>query len=161
MQQIFKIAQQEASHMQFMLNINGIMSKAYVDLVSNFNSTLTNLVLTRRDAYLHHALPNLDAFRLVSLYSAPVSGGDLFDRAMMQEYKQLLISLGVETSTKKERFYPYKKKKGSGSHQHQHAPLGGYYQPVPEYGALLLSPSGWSQRRLRQSQMTWPRRQYV
>ena len=52
MQQIFRMTQQEASQMQFMLDISSSMSKAYADLVSNFNSTLTNLVLIRRDAYL-------------------------------------------------------------------------------------------------------------
>ena len=118
------MTQQEASQMQFMLDISRSMSKAYADLVSNFNSTLTNLVLVRRDAYLCHAHPNLDAFRPRSLRSAPISAGDLFDRAMMQEYEQHLIGLGVKTGTKKERFHPYKKKKGRGGHQCQHAQQG-------------------------------------
>ena len=113
MQQMFSITQQEASQMQFMLDISRSMSKAYADLVANFNSSLTNLVLIRRDAYLCHAHPNLDAFRLRNLRSAPISGGDLFDRLLMQEYEQHLIGLGVKTGTK-EHFHPYKKKKGRG-----------------------------------------------
>ena len=67
MQQLFGITQQEASQMQYMLDINRSMSKVYADMVANFNSTLTNLVLIRRDAYLSHAHPNLDAFRLHNL----------------------------------------------------------------------------------------------
>ena len=57
MQQLFSMTQQEASQMQFMLDISRSMSKAYTDLVSN--STLTNLVLVSRDAYLRHAI-NVD-----------------------------------------------------------------------------------------------------
>ena len=111
------------------------MSKAYADLVANFISSLTNLVLLRRDAYLCHALPNLDAFRLRKIHSATISGGDLFGRTLMQEYEQHLIGLGVRPGSKKDRFHPYKKqKKGRGGHQHQ-APQGVYYQqmPAPQY----------------------------
>ena len=135
MQQMFSITQQEASQMQFMLDISRSMSKAYADLVANFNSSLTNLVLIRRDAYLRHAHPNLDAFRLRNLRSAPVSGGDLFDRSLMQEYKQHLIGLGVKTGTKKERFHPYKKKRGRGGNQRHHATQGMFYptMPAPQY----------------------------
>ena len=81
--------------MQFMLDISRSMSKAYADLVANFLSTLTNLVLLRRDAYLKHAHPSLDSFRVKNLRSAPISGGDLFDRSLMQEYEQHLIGLGI------------------------------------------------------------------
>ena len=111
------------------------MSKAYADLVANFNSSLTNLVLLRRDAYQRHAHPNLDTFRLHNLNSAPISGGDLFDRSLMQEYEQHLIGLGVKTGTKKEHFHPYKKKKGRGGNQPHHAPQGMFYQPMlaPQY----------------------------
>ena len=135
MQQMFSITQQEASQMQFMLDISRSMSKAYADLVANFNSSLTNLVLIRRDAYLRHAHPNLDAFRLCNLRSAPVSGGDLFDRSLMQEYEQQLIGLGVKTGTKKECFHPYKKKRGRGGNQRHHAPQGMFYptMPAPQY----------------------------
>ena len=91
------------------------MSKAYADLVSNFLSSLTNLVLLRLDAYLLHAHPNLDAFRVRNLRAAPVSGGDLFERNLMQEYEQHLIGLGVKPGSKKEqRFHPYEKNKRGG-----------------------------------------------
>ena len=119
MLQLFTMTQQESAQMQFMLDISRSMSKAYADLVSNFLSTLTNLVLLRRDAYLHHAHPNLDAFRVRNLRAAPVSGGDLFERSLMQEYEQHLIGLGVKPGSKKEqRFHPYKKsKRGRGGRQ--------------------------------------------
>ena len=135
MQQLFSITQQEASQMQFMLDITRSMSKAYVDLVANFNSSLTNLVLIRRDAYLRDSHPNLDSFRLRNLRSAPISGGDLFDRSLMQEYEQHLIGLGVKTGTKKKCFHPYKNKKGRGGNQRHHTPQGMFYQPMqaPQY----------------------------
>ena len=100
-------------------------------------STLTNLVPVRRDAYLRHAHPNLDAFRLRSLI--PNIWGDLFDRAMMQEYEQHLIGLGVKIGTKKERFHPYKKK-GMGGHQRQHAQQGVFYQPMPAPQYMVQQP---------------------
>ena len=100
MLQLYQIKQQEASQMQFMLDISRSMSKAYADLVANFISSLTNLVLIR-DAYLSHAHPNLDAFRLHKLRSATISGGDFFDRTLMQEYEQHLIGLGVKPGSKK------------------------------------------------------------
>ena len=101
--------------MQFMLDISRSMSKAYADLVSNFLSTLTNLVLLRRDAYLRHAHPNLDAFRVRNLCAAPVSGGDLFERSLMQEYEQHLIGLGVKSGSKKEQLSTHiRKARGVG-----------------------------------------------
>ena len=72
MLQLFTMTQQESAQMQFMLDISRSMSKAYAHLVSNFLSTFTNLVLLRRDAYLRHAHPNLDAFRVRNLRTAPV-----------------------------------------------------------------------------------------
>ena len=51
MLQLFTMTQQESAQKQFMLDISKSMSKAYTDLVSNLLSTLTNLVLLRRDAY--------------------------------------------------------------------------------------------------------------
>ena len=123
-----------------MLDISRSMSKAYADLVSNFLSTLTNLVLLRCDAYLRHAHPNLDAFRVRNLHAAPVSGGDLFERSLMQEYEQHLIGLGVKPGSEKEqRFHPYKKsKKGRGGHQQ--APQGVYYQPMPAPQYMVQQP---------------------
>ena len=140
MQQMFSITQQEASQMQFILDISRSMSKAYADLVANFNSSLTNLVLIRRDAYLSHAHPNLDAFRLCNLRSAPISGGDLFDRLLMQEYEQHLIGLGMKTGTKKEHFHPYKTKKGRGGNQRHHGPQGMFYQPMPAPQYMVQQP---------------------
>ena len=139
-QQLFSIMQQVVSQTQFMSDIRRSMSKACAVLVGNFNSALTNLVLIRRDAY-----PNLDAFRLCNLCSAPVSGGDLFDRSLMQEYEQHLIGLRVKEVSKKERFHPYKKKKGKGGNQYQHISQDMFYQPVlttPIYSATapFLSP---------------------
>ena len=78
MLELFTMTQQESAQMQFMLDISRSMSKAYTDLVSNFISTLTNLVSIRWDAHLHHAHPNLDAFRLRNLRAALISGGDLW-----------------------------------------------------------------------------------
>ena len=95
------MTQHESPQMQVMLDISRSMSKAYADLVSNFISTLTNLVLIRRDVYLRHAHPNLDAFRLRNLRAAPISGGDLFERSLMQEYEQHFIGLGVKPGSKK------------------------------------------------------------
>ena len=140
MLQLFSMTQQESDQMQFMLDISRSMSKAYADLVSNFLSTLTNLVLLRRDAYLHHAHPNLDAFRVRNLRAAPVSGGDLFERSLMQEYEQHLIELGVKPGSKKEqRFHPYKKsKRGRGGRQQ--APQGVYYQPMPAPQYMVQQP---------------------
>ena len=81
MLQLYQITQQEISQMQFMLDISII-------------SSLTNLVLLRRDAYLRHTHPNLDAFRLCNLPSATISGGDLFDRTLMQEYDSISSGWG-------------------------------------------------------------------
>ena len=126
--------------MQFMLDISRSMSKAYADLVSNFLSMLTNLVLLRRDASLRHAHPNLDAFRVRNLRAGPVSGGDLFERSLMQEYEQHLIELGVIPRSKKEqRFHPYmKNKKGRGGRQQ--APQRVYDQPMPAPQYMVQQP---------------------
>ena len=87
--------------------------------------------MIRHDAYLHHAHPSLDAFRLHNLCPAMISGGDLFEKSLMQEYEQHFIGLGVKSGSKKEqRFHPYKKsKKGRGGRQQ--APQGVYYQTMP------------------------------
>ena len=135
MQQLFSMTQQEASQMQFMLDISRSMSKAYADLVSN--STITNLVLVRRDAYLRHAHPS---FQTEKSSLSPNIWGDLFDRAMMQEYEQHLIGLGVKTGTRKECFHPYKKKKGRGGHQRQHSQQGVFYQSIPAPQYMVQQP---------------------
>ena len=119
MLQLFTMTQ-ESAQLQFMLDISRSMSKAYADLVSNFISTLTNLVLIRPDAYLHHAHPSLDALRLRNLHAVPISGGDLFERSFMQEYEQHLMGLGVKPGSKKEqRFYPYKETTRAGVNVHR------------------------------------------
>ena len=113
--QLLNMTQQESAQMQFMLDISRSMSKAYADLVSNFLSSLTSLVLLRRDAYLRHAHPNLNAFRVRNLCAAPVSGGDLFDRSLMQEYEQHLIGLGVKMDPRKSNASTHiRRTKGAG-----------------------------------------------
>ena len=139
MLQPFSMTQQESAQMQLMLDISRSMSKAYADLVSNLLSTLTNLVLLRRDARLCHAHPNLDAFRVRNLRAAPVSGGDLFERSLTQEYDQHLIGLGVKPGSKEQHFHPYKKnKKGRGGRQQ--APQGVYHQPMPAPQYMVQQP---------------------
>ena len=122
------------------MDISRSMSKAYADLVSNFLSSLTNLVLLRRDAYLRHAHPNLDAFRVCNLRAAAVSGGDLFERSLRQEYEQhFLIGLGVKPGSKKEQhFNLYKNKNGRGGRQQ--AQQGVYYQPMPAPQYMVQQP---------------------
>ena len=70
MLQLFTMRQQESAQLQFMLDISSSISKAYADFVSNFISTLINLVLIRRNAYLRHAHPSLDVFRIPNLRAA-------------------------------------------------------------------------------------------
>ena len=131
MLQLYQITQQEASQMQFMLDISKSMTKAFI-------SSLTNLVLLRRNAYLRDAHPNLDAFRQRNLHSA-ISGGYLFDRTLMQEYEQHLIGLGVKRGSKKDRFHPYKKhKKGRGGQRQP--PQGVFYQPIPAAQYMVQQP---------------------
>ena len=64
-----------------------------------------------------------------------ISGGDLYERSLMQEYEQQLIGLGVKPGSKKEqRFNPYKKnKKGR-------APQEVYYQPMPAPQYMVQQP---------------------
>ena len=140
MVQLFSMTQQNSAQMQFMLDISRSISKAYADLVSNFLSTLTNLVLLRRDAYLRHAHPKLETFRVRNLRAAPISSGDLFERNLMQEYEKHLIGLGVKPGSKKEqRFHPYKKSKRGRGGRHQ-APQGVYYQPMPAPQYMMQQP---------------------
>ena len=108
--------------------------------MKNLIFTLINLVLIRHDAYLHHAHPSLDAFRLHNLCRAMISGGDLFEKSLMQEYEQHFIGLGVKSGSKKEqRFHPYKKsKKGRGGRQQ--APQGVYYQTMPAPQFMVQQP---------------------
>ena len=119
--------------MQFMLDISRSTAVAYQHLLEKFLHLLTNLVLIRRDAYLKNAYNSLDAYRLKNLRAAPVSGPDLFERSLMQEYEQHLIGLGVKTGNQQStRFHPYgkgkKKPRGRGKGAFQQ---GGYYQVPP------------------------------
>ena len=107
MLQLFQIMKQEGSQLQFMLDISRSMSKAYADIVGNFIFSLTNLALLRRNAYLCNAYPNPDAFRLRNPCSASILGGDLFDRALMQQYEHHLVRLLVKPGSKKDRFHQH------------------------------------------------------
>ena len=158
--QLYQITQQEAAQMQFMLDISRSMSKAYADLVANFISSLKNLVLLRRDAYLRHAHPNLDAFRLRNLCSATISGGDLFDRTLMQEYEQHIIGLGVKPVSKKETSTLTKNKKEADvdSVTPRRASSISQCQHPSTWFSKLSSPilTKGPKRRTRRSQGTWP-----
>ena len=128
--QLLNMTQQESAQMQFMLDISRSMSKAYTDLVFNFLSSLTNLVLLRRDAYLHHAHPNFDA---LSSQSTQVSGGDLFERSLMPALDRSRGETWIQQH----------------SHPYPSAPA-----TVPFFQTPLL------QRRIWRSQGSWLRRQH-
>ena len=162
--QLLNMTQQESAQMQFMLNISRSMSKAYADLVSNFLSSLTKLVLLRRDAYLRHTHPNLDAFRVRNLHAAPVSGGDLFERNLMQEYEQHLIGLGEKPGSKKQqRFHPYKKNKKGGVDINKlnkgFTTNTCWHLSIWCNSPCFIITTRWSQRTWR-SQGSWPLRQH-
>ena len=56
---------------------------------------------------------------------APISGGDLFERSLMQEYEQHLIGLGIKPGSKKEQcFHPCKKRAGVGVNRQERAGVG-------------------------------------
>ena len=127
---------EDTPQMQFMLDISRSTAVAYQHLLEKFLHLLTNLVLIRRDSYLKNAHNSLDSYRLKNLRAAPISGPDLFERSLMQEYEQHLIGLGVKTGNQQStRFHPYgkqkKKPRGRGRGAYQQ---GGYYQmPPPQY----------------------------
>ena len=131
--------------MQFMLDINKSTAVACQHLLEKFLHLLTNLVLIRRDAYLKNAHNSLDAYNLKNLRAAPISGPDLFEHSLMQEYEQHLIGLGVKTGNQQTtRFHPYgkhkKKPKGRGRGAYQQE---GFY-PVPppiHHPSSVLSPT--------------------
>ena len=136
------------------------MPKSYAEPVENFICSLTSLVLLRRDAYLCHARPNLDAFRRRNLHSATISWADLFDRTLMQEYEQHLIRFGVKQDPKKtfpplqetqegQRWTPVPGPQDVFTNQCRH--------PNTWCNSLFSPPSpGWSQRRHRQLQGMQP-----
>ena len=79
---------------------------------------------------------------MFSDYSATISGGDLFDRTLMQEYEQHPIGLGIKPGYRKDCFHPYKKReKGRGGHQCQPPPPTNiYYQPMPAAQYMVQQP---------------------
>ena len=110
--------------MQFMLDISRSTAVAYQHLLEKFLRLLTNLVLIRQDAYLKNDHNSLDSYRLKNLRAAPISGPDLFERSLMQEYEQHLIGPGVKTGNQQStRFHPYgkhkKKPRGRGRGAYQ------------------------------------------
>ena len=92
-----------------MLDICRSMSKAYVDLVVNFNSALTNLVLIRRDAYLHHTHPNLDGFRLHNQLQS--QGVTCLIDLLCKSTNTISFCLGVKTGTKRSVSNPTRKRR--------------------------------------------------
>ena len=80
---------------------------AYQHLLPNLITTLTQLVLTRRDAYLKHVNNALDSCRKKKLRTNSVLGQDMFDQKKLQEMEKHLIELGFKSGNK--RFHPYSK----------------------------------------------------
>ena len=111
----------------------------------------------RGNRYLKNAVNSLDAYRLKNLQAAPISGPDLFECSLMQEYEQHLIDLGVKTGNQQSaRFHPYgknkKKPRGRGRGAYQQ---GGYYPlPPPEY---IMPPQFYLQQQRWISR--WPQGQ--
>ena len=99
---------QDTAQMQFMLDISRSVATAYQHLVPNLLTTLTQLALLRRDAYLKHVHNSLDSCRRKDLRQHSVLGQDMFDKSRIQEYEKHLIEMGVKTSSKS-RNHPYKK----------------------------------------------------
>ena len=135
LQQLLNSTIEDTPQMQFMLDISRSTAVAYQHLLEKFLHLLTNLVLIRRHAYLKNTHNSLDSYRL-NLRAAPISGPDLFERSLMQEYEQHLIGLGVKTGNQQStRFHPYgkhkKKPRGRGRGAYQQ---GGFYiVPPPQY----------------------------
>ena len=109
MLQLYQITKQEASKMQFMLDKSRSMSKAYADLVAYFISSPTNLVLLRREAYLCHAHPNLDAFRLhnIKLHSATISQAAWAKYILIHKYSNTFLKYSYSNTFVKNTKYSY------------------------------------------------------
>ena len=128
-QQLHQITPDDSAQMQFMLDISPSVATAYQHLIPNLITTLTQIVLTRRDAYLVHANNSLDNFPKKNLWANSVLG------SLMQEYEQHLIGMGVKTGPSS-RYHPYggktqKKKawgRGKGNNQATF-----YSTPAPQY----------------------------
>ena len=131
LQQLLNSTIEDTRQMQFMLDISRSTAVAYQHLLEKFLHLLTNLVLIRRDAYLKNAHNSLDSYCLKNLRAAPISGPDLFERSLMQEYEQHVIGLGIKTGNQQStRFHPYgkHKKKPRGREAYQQ---GGFYPDTP------------------------------
>ena len=94
MLQLFQNTQQKTCQMQLMEDIIRCMSKAYADLVPNFIFFLINLVLLKRDAYLRHAYPNLDAFRLHNLQCSNHLRGKFVTGLLCKGKNNILLDWG-------------------------------------------------------------------
>ena len=101
----------DGTQMQFMLDICRSVATAYQHLIPNLLTTLTQLVLTRRDSYLKHVNNSLDACRKKELRTNSVLGQQMFDQGKLQEVEKHLIEMGVRTSSKG-RFHPYGRSQG-------------------------------------------------
>ena len=147
LQQFLNSTIEDTPQMQFMLDISRSTAVLYQHLLEKFLHLLTNLVLIRRDVYLKNVHNNLDTYRLKNLRAAPISGPDLFECSLMQEYEQHLIGLGVKTGNQQSsRFHPYgkhkKKPKGRGAYQQ-----GTFYPvPPPQY---MIPPQFYPQQQQR------------
>ena len=147
LQQLLNSTIEDTPQMQFMLDISRSTAVAYQHLLEKFLHLLTNLVLIRRDAYLKNAHNSLDVYRLKNLRAAPISGPDLFECSLMQEYEQHLIGLEVKTGNQQSsRFHSYgkhkKKPRGRGRGAYQQ----GVFYPVspPQY---IMPPQFYPQQQ--------------
>ena len=113
--QLNTLSGQDNAQLQFILDMNRSMAMAYQHLVPNLISTLSQLALTRRDAYIKHANNNLDPSRKKELRTNSLLGQDMFDGAKIQQYEKHLIevsSRGSSSSSGRGRFQPYPKQSG-------------------------------------------------
>ena len=91
--------------MQFMLDISRSTAVAYQHPLETFLHLLTNLVLIHQDAYLKNTHNSLNTYRFKNLQAVPISGPDLFERSLMQEYEQHLLGLGIKTGNQQSSIY--------------------------------------------------------
>ena len=158
---------QEGAQMQFMLDISRSVAMAYQHLIPNLITTLTQLVLTRRDAYIKHVHNNLDPSRKKELRTNSVLGQDMFDRGQIQEFEKHLIEVSSKGSSSRGRYQPYPKPQGqkkrsrgkSRPYQQTYTPVAmpqpqfvvpqTYYPPTQHGGSFRGSSRGRGNRRGR------------
>ena len=101
------------------------MSKAYADL----KSALPNLIMFRRDAFLHHAHSNLEDY---AIFVQLQYHGRLIWQCSYERAKAACVCCWSDIS---KECFPYKKKKGKGGHQPLHSPQDMFYQDIlaPQY----------------------------